>query len=213
MEPETTPARQRELAEAAPVAAPTPVDWDDDEPDPVWLDLYERGLVRPPYRSLRDRRDLAEMVAEWEPLGADLTTEDILRALGREIEPDGVESGGSAAAEPVTWPHGESSDAYPAPAVMPPRVELNGSLEDVLRAFGLPEQSGQLEQRRNAGTAQIDWGDEQPDPVWLDLYDQGLVDPPYRGPNAHAIADILDQRKPVRFKGNTEDILRALGRL
>ena len=77
----------------------------------------------------------------------------------------------------------------------------------------MPEQSSQLEQRRNAGTAQIDSGDEQPDPVWLDLYDQGLVNPPYRGPNVHAIADILVARKPVRFKGNTEDILRALGRL
>ena len=213
MESETTPTKHRELAEAEPAAPPTSADWDDDEPDPVWLDLYERGLVRPPYRSLRDRRALTEVAAEWEPLGADLTTEDILRALGREIEPDGVESGGSAAADPVAWPHGESSDAQPAPAVMPPRVELNGSLEDVLRALGLPEQSSQLEQRRNPGAAQIDWGDEQPDPVWLDLYDQGLVDPPYRGPNAHAMADILDQRKPVRFKGNTEDILRALGRL
>ena len=210
MEPETTPARQRELAEAAPVAAPAPVDWGGDEPDEVWLDLYERGLVRPPYRNWRDRHALAEIAAEWEPLGADLTTEDILRALGREIEPDGVESGGSAAAEPVAWPHGESSDAYPAPAAMPPRVELNGSLEDVLRVLGLPDLP---DQRRNPDTAQVDWGDEQPDPVWLDLYDQGLVNPPYRGPNAHAIADILDQRKPVRFKGNTEDILRALGRL
>ena len=143
----------------------------------------------------------------------DLTDEDILRALGREIEPDGVEPGGSAAADPVAWPHDESGDAYSAPAVLPPRVELNGACGDVLRALGLPDQSDRLEQRRNPGTAQIDWGDEQPDSVWLDLYDQGLVDPPYRGPNAEAVADVLDQRKPVRFKDNTEDILRALGRL
>ena len=210
MEPETTPARQRELAEAAPVAALTPVDWGGDEPDEVWLDLYERGLVRPPYRSLRDRHTLAEIAAEWEPLGADLTTEDILRALGREIEPDGVEPGGSVAADPAAWPHDESSDAHPASAVMPPRVELNGSLEDVLRVLGLPDLP---DQSRNPDTAQVDWGDEQPDPVWLDLYDQGLVDPPYCGPNADAVADVLDQRKPVRFKGNTEDILRALDRL
>ena len=207
MEPETAPSQHRELAEAAPV------DWGGDEPDEVWLDLYKRGLVRPPYRSLRDRRALAEVVAEWEPLGTDLTDEDILRALGREIEPDGVEPGGSAAADPVAWPHDESGDAYSAPAVLPPRVELNGACGDVLRALGLPDQSDRLEQRRNPGTAQIDWGDEQPDPVWFDLYDQGLVDPPYRGPNAEAIADVLDQRKPVHFKGNAEDILRALGRL
>ena len=156
------------------------------------------------------RGELAGIVSEREPIGAKITTEDILRALGREIEPDGVEPGGSAAADSVAWPHDESSDAHPAPAVLPPRVELNGACGDVLRALGLTDQ---LDQRRNSGTTQIDWGDEQPDPVWLDLYAQGLVHPPYRGPNADAVADVLDQRKPVRFKGNTEDILRALGRL
>lgn len=79
MESETMPARQRELAETATVA----VDWGDEEPDEVWLDLYERGLVRPPYRSWRDRRALAEAAAEWEPLGVDITNEDIVRWLGR----------------------------------------------------------------------------------------------------------------------------------
>ena len=83
MESETTPTKHRELAEAEPAVPPTSADWDDDEPDPVWLDLYERGLVRPPYRSLRDRRDLAEMVAEWEPLGANITNDDIVRWLDR----------------------------------------------------------------------------------------------------------------------------------
>ena len=80
MEPETTPARQRELAEAAPVAAPTPVDWGGDEPDEVWLDLYERGLVRPPYRNWRDRPDLSELPPRVKFNGTD---EDLLRALGR----------------------------------------------------------------------------------------------------------------------------------
>lgn len=210
MESETTPSQHRELAEAAPAGAPAPVDWGGDEPDEVWLDLYERGLVRPPYRDWRNRPDLSELPPRIRFNGTD---EDLLRALGREIEPDGVEPGGRAAADPVAWPHDESGDAYSAPAVLPPRVELNGACGDVLRALGLPDQPDRLEQRRNSGTAQIDWGDEQPDPVWLDLYDQGLVDPPYRGPNAETVADVLDQRKPIRFKGNTEDILRALGRL
>ena len=177
MESETTPARQREVAESAPVAA-----WG----------------------------ELAGTVSEREPIGAKITTEDILRALGREIEPDGVEPGGRAAADPVAWLHDESGDAYSAPAVLPPRVELNGACGDVLRTLGLPDQS---DARGGLGAAPIDWGDEQPDPVWLDLYEQGLVHPPYRGSNADAVADVLDQRKPVRFKGNTEDILRALGRL
>lgn len=83
MESETTPSQHRELAEAAPGAAPAPVDWGGDEPDEVWLDLYERGLVRPPYRSLRDRRALAEIAAEWEPLGVNITNDDIVRWLGR----------------------------------------------------------------------------------------------------------------------------------
>lgn len=74
MESETTPARQREVGEAAPA-----VDWGD-EPDAVWLDLYERGLVRPPYRNWRDRPDLSELPPRIKFNGTD---EDILRALGR----------------------------------------------------------------------------------------------------------------------------------
>ena len=80
MESETKPARQREVAEATPAATPAPVDWGDDEPDEVWLDLYKRGLVRPPYRDWRNRPDLSELPPRIRFTGTD---EDLLRALGR----------------------------------------------------------------------------------------------------------------------------------
>ena len=80
MESETTPARQREVAESAPPSAPAPVDWGGDEPDEVWLDLYARGLVRPPYRDWRNRPDLSELPPRVKFNGTD---EDLLRALGR----------------------------------------------------------------------------------------------------------------------------------
>lgn len=59
----------------------------------------------------------------------------------------------------------------------------------------------------------IDWGDQEPDEVWLSLYKRGLVRPPYRGRNSRKVADILAEQRPIDFKGTAEDILRALGRI
>ncbi len=223
---EQTTKRSRELAEDAPtiVRSSDDIDWGDEQPDEVWLDLYEQGLVRPPYRR-PNSHELDKPISEWEPLNFKGTTEDILRALGREIEPDGVEPGGTAAAEAVHWHEddppnlGAQSPAHqrtpdpPSRAVLPPRVQLKGTTEDILRALGLPIEAEAVQQSSAAAPETIDWGDAEPDPVWLDLYEQGLVRPPYRGPNSHEIAKIIAERKPIHFKGRTNDILRALGRL
>ena len=209
-----------------PAGDPTaePIDWGDQQPDEVWLDLYEQGLVHPPYRR-PNSHELAKPISEWEPLNFKGTTEDILRALGREIEPDGVEPGGTAAAEAVDWneddppnldaqsPAHQRTPDPPSRAVLPPRVQLKGTTEDILRALGLPIEAEAVQQSSAAAPETIDWGDTEPDPVWLDLYEQGLVRPPYRGPNSHEIAKIIAERKPINFKGGTNDILRALGRL
>ena len=63
------------------------------------------------------------------------------------------------------------------------------------------------------GDPAIDWGDQEPDEVWLSLYKRGLVRPPYRGRNSRKVADILAEQRPINFKGTAEDILRALGRI
>ncbi len=56
----------------------------------------------------------------------------------------------------------------------------------------------------------INWGDQQPDKVWLNLYEQGLVHPPYQSKRTRPKLSELPPR--IQFKGTTEDILRALGR-
>ena len=80
---EQTTKRNRELAEDAPtiVRSRDDIDWGDEQPDEVWLDLYEQGLVRPPYR--RTEQELAANISKWEPLGSNITDDDILRWLGR----------------------------------------------------------------------------------------------------------------------------------
>lgn len=60
-------------------------DWGDAQPSAVWLDLYARGLVRPPYRP---GRKLAEAMSKWKPVDFNGTTEDLLRSIGRLPERD-----------------------------------------------------------------------------------------------------------------------------
>ena len=61
-----------------------PLDWGDEEPNPVWEKLYYKGSVDPPYRSGRDRRELvASIIADWKPLGKPMTNEELMCALGR----------------------------------------------------------------------------------------------------------------------------------
>lgn len=65
---------------AADEIAAEDADWGDEQPSAVWLDLYARGLVHPPYRP---GRKLAEAMSKWKPIDFNGTTEDILRSIGR----------------------------------------------------------------------------------------------------------------------------------
>ena len=61
-----------------------PLDWGDEEPDPVWEDLYYKGVVDPPYRSGKDRAELMELLrANYKPVGKPMTDEELMCALGR----------------------------------------------------------------------------------------------------------------------------------
>lgn len=65
-----------------PVERP-PLDWGDEEPDPMWERLYHRGLVDPPYRGREDRRKVAEIVGDWKPIGKPMTNDELMCLLGR----------------------------------------------------------------------------------------------------------------------------------
>ncbi len=74
----------RQPARGEPIKLPRPpLDWGDEEPDPVWEEMYNRGLVDPPYRGARDRAELAEIIRSWKPLGKPMTNEELMCALGR----------------------------------------------------------------------------------------------------------------------------------
>ena len=193
-------------------AAPQDAEHGDEEPSATWQNLHEQGLVHQPYRAGAGR-EIAEYLSKQEPIAPDITTEDILLALGRELDPYGVEPGGRAAAEPAIWDDDGELDSQEQKAVLPPRVTINGTTAEILRALGMPDEVDTVELSGAAPPETVGWGGAEPDPVWLDLYEQGLVRPPYHGVNSDEIADILAEREPIRFKGTTEDVLRALGRL
>ena len=193
-------------------AAPQHAGHGDDEPSAVWRDLHEQGLVHQPYRAGAGR-EIAKQLSKQEPIAPDITTEDILLALGRELDPYGVEPGGRAAAGPAIWDDDGELDSQGQNAVLPPRVTINGTTAEILRALGMSDEADAVELNGAAPSERVGWAGAEPDPVWLDLYEQGLVRPPYRGANSDEIADILAEREPIRFKGTTEDVLRALGRL
>ena len=193
-------------------AAPQHAGHGDDEPSAVWQNLHEQGLVHQPYRAGAGRK-IVEQLSKQKPIAPDITTEDILLALGRELDPYGVEPGGRAAAEPAIWDDDGELDSQGQNAVLPPRVTINGTMAEILRALGMSDEADAVEPNGAAPHGPVDWGSAEPDPVWLDLYEQGLVRPPYQGANSDEIARILAERKPIRFKGTTEDVLRALGRL
>ena len=52
------------------------------EPHPIWRDLYEQGLIHQPYRP-EAGREIIKILAESDLADCDITTDDILRALGR----------------------------------------------------------------------------------------------------------------------------------
>lgn len=58
-----------------------PLDWGDEEPDRVWEALYNRGLVHPPYRG---RGNLTEILANWKPVGVELSDQELMKLLGRQ---------------------------------------------------------------------------------------------------------------------------------
>ncbi len=60
-----------------------PLDWGDEEPDSSWEDLYNRGLVSPPYQGRRNGQTVAAIVRSWDPLGSDITDEYLMCLLGR----------------------------------------------------------------------------------------------------------------------------------
>ena len=60
-----------------------PLDWGDEEPDPVWERLYYRGEVNPPYPGREDRKRLIEEMRSWKPLGKPMTNDELMCALGR----------------------------------------------------------------------------------------------------------------------------------
>lgn len=74
----------RQPARGQPIKVPRPpLDWGDEEPDPVWEDLYHKGLVSPPYQGRRNGQTIAEIVRNWEPIGHSITDEYLICALGR----------------------------------------------------------------------------------------------------------------------------------
>ena len=78
---DTAPEVIRQPARGEPIKlARPPIDWGNEEPDEVWEELYNRGLVKPPYKG---RTSIAELVAEWEPIGLELTDEERMCMLGR----------------------------------------------------------------------------------------------------------------------------------
>ena len=60
----------------------------------------------------------------------------------------------------------------------------------------------------------LDWGDEEPDTLWEDLYYRGLVDPPYRSGNDFVdfMKVFLKGRKPVGKPMSDDELMCALGR-
>ena len=76
------PARG-ELLKLPPRPRP-PLDWGDEQPDPVWEDLYYKGVVDPPYRSGKEQQQFwKRFFEEYKPVGKPMTDEELMCALGR----------------------------------------------------------------------------------------------------------------------------------
>lgn len=74
----------RQPAMGQPIKAPRPpLDWGDEEPDPVWEELYRSGQVSTPYQGHRHGRTIAQIVRSWKPIGQELTDSYLMCALGR----------------------------------------------------------------------------------------------------------------------------------
>ena len=59
----------------------------------------------------------------------------------------------------------------------------------------------------------LDWGDEEPDKEWEELYYRGLVQPPYRGrETGRELAKMVRSWKPIGKPISNEDLMCLLGR-
>ncbi len=60
----------------------------------------------------------------------------------------------------------------------------------------------------------LDWGDEEPDSYWEDLYHRGLVNPPYRFPKEQREfwKSFFEDYKPVGKPMTNDELMCALGR-
>lgn len=64
-----------------------------------------------------------------------------------------------------------------------------------------------------ASRAPLDWGDEEPDRAWEELYNESLVSPPYRGRgNGQTIAELVKNWTPIGNDLTDEYLICALGR-
>lgn len=75
----------RQPARGQPIKVPRPpLDWGDEEPDRAWEALYYEGLVNPPYRSAKERKDFRKtFFIENKPIGKPMTNDELMCALGR----------------------------------------------------------------------------------------------------------------------------------
>ena len=75
----------RQPARGQPIKVPRPpLDWGDEEPDPVWEQLYYEGRVDPPYRSGRDFSVFMKRFdKEYEADGPPMTDEELMCVLSR----------------------------------------------------------------------------------------------------------------------------------
>ena len=61
-----------------------PLDWGDEERDEYWEDLYNKGLINPPYRSAQEQHAFwRSFLAEFEPVGKPMSDDELMCALGR----------------------------------------------------------------------------------------------------------------------------------
>jgi len=60
----------------------------------------------------------------------------------------------------------------------------------------------------------LDWGGEDPDPVWEKLYYRGSVDPPYRSgrDRKKLMASMIANWEPIGKPFTNEELMCALGR-
>ena len=82
--------------------------------------------------------------------------------------------------------------------------------EEVKKGLRQPARSEPIEIPRPP----LDWGDEEPDTYWEDLYYRGLVNPPYRSPKEQRTfwKSFFEDYKPIGKPMTNDELVCALGR-